>query len=106
MIETQQVIEGKKETGGGGGKSQLQIRGWGAIPLPPFLIQHNIQSHSFTLIHLLFPVFPIIPLLFLFPPTSSLVAGRQFKWTFNPNQGALRELAGLPSPKWRGKWIH
>lgn len=37
------------------------------------------------------------------PPhsASSLVAGWQFKWTFNPNQGALQELAGLPSPKWR-----
>lgn len=37
------------------------------------------------------------------PPhsASSLVAGWQFKWTFNPNQGALQELAWLPSPKWR-----
>ena len=94
------------------GKSQHQIRGWGTIPSPPLLIQHNTQLYSYT------PPFPLHFPLFLSSssssssssppssPTSSLVAGRQFKWTFNPNQGALRELAGLPSPKWRGKWIH
>lgn len=46
----------EREKKGRDGRENLSFKSeaMGAIPLPPFLIQHNIQSHSFT------PPFPCI----------------------------------------------
>lgn len=82
-----------KERKRGERKSQLQIRGWGAFPMPPLLFQHNIQSHSFTLIHLLFPVFPIIP-----PLSSSSSPPQPPPWwldgSLNGHSIPIREHSG------------
>lgn len=84
------------------GRENLRVKSEAGEQTPASsLILHNTQSHAFSPVHL-----PLFLSSSSYPPTTSLVAGRQFKWTFNPNQRALWELAGLPSPKWRGKWIH